>query len=525
MYNNFNRYRAVGRELIILKHEVFHPQIAAPLESKITSSTLNKLDTVLNNRETIQGLNMKKTLEATLGDSLQVDISRGMVSSIDGGWNDNRYSFMMIVDIYDNNVNRKISEEILQGYTSMQDFTIGNIANGASVRIDPMTNLNINRILQINFRYDEYGRATPEFKKADSLLVNHTTNQHNTNMSLVRPIDMTAKYHANSVSANITSDNDMSIEVSTDSNRYNGVVKLSTSDNEVGGRVISKLVESADMSKIKSDYTSQPKNIALYEDMMNDLMEMDINDYKSLNHISLVTSKTRVSSLTIDEATRCFPGLQLKVSDVYSYNDEITKQTNALFNFNGNTDKGMSSIVDNAINRFQKKLIPFLFDRMMSLGYTQMSGRLTNKTVHGNVEVGLSHLRSVTDTVNNNPEIKDKLYRLLLSSLTDPEANVIVSGGLGSDKNRDVEVVFDLSTTSGTLAISINGISDIVRIPAMCDSLFSTMISTDDNANMFSNDVRNVVDGALGLTKPISYGDSVSVGGVNNNNVVTSTIW
>lgn len=507
MSYNYQGQSFRGRTLTILRHNVFSPQVTAPLETSIRNDVLSSVNETIHSD--MNHAVVRDKLNSLLANSLQSDISRGYVADIEGGWNEKRHSFMLVVDVYEGDI--KIAEEILQGYVSLADFTMGNLYSGATVRIDPNAVLNINRAMQITYNVDNYGNYTPHFSKSDSILVDNTSNVQNTARCLNRPSDLVGSYHNTSLRDNLMLGDDsfspIQLETISDSDRYNSSAKLSDIKNEVGGRILSSMIESANNSKTEITYTSVPKDMGLYENMMMSLVERDTSDYYSIRHMNNSRSLSRSVNITVGELEKVFPGLTANITTVESYNDNISKTLNSMFNFNGTDNLGLSGLVNNQINIFQKKLVPFMFERMMSLGFVSMSGTITNKTLDGSINVSITNLNSITNTVNGNSELFRRLTKLLIRNLSDSEARVLISGGTGVGIEREVEIVFDMSITDSVLAININGNHELVRIPSMCDSLFSSIISTNDNSVMLREDIKNVVDNTLGLKKESSYNE------------------
>ena len=502
--------RVVVKELIFLKHRVFQPQLSAPLETRMSNGILNSIQETVD-----QQLNVGDNLKILLANSLEANISKGFVTDIMNGWNTSRYSFLLVTEIYDGMT--LIAEEILQGYTDSDESTIGNLANGATVMLKDDLSMYVNRIMQITYSTDHNGNRSPRFNRADSVLSDPLSRMSDTGKVLNRPFDFSIAYYTDSITNDIYDEVGYSATATSDASRYNGKGKLSASDNEVAGRMMSKIITSAAMSKTANDHTFHASanrggaGLAAYENMSGDLGEGNLSNYHTIKNIGTMLGRIRPTNWTLKELSVLSPNTTYKVSTVESYNDSIGRQMNQAFHFNGIDDKGDTSFSDNQITRFQKKIVPYLFDKMLAHGFILFSGKMSNKTVDGSIYLDPNSLLvNVSSTVNGDANLSMHMRRLFISTITDIETKRILAG---DNNDMAVELVFDLKLEASIIYVNINGYTSTIRIPSMSDSLSSIMISTERDNKILSTEIKQVVDSTLGL------------GISNQNQVLNSSIW
>lgn len=481
-----SNYRIVGKKLLFLKHKVFQPQLSAPLETKMGVGMLEDIHRAIDGNRDI-----KNTLNVLLANSLESNISRGRVAEIAMGWNEEKFSFLMVAEVFDVNSGTLIAEEIFQGYTDRVDTAGGNLNVGGVVSLAPDTHMYINRVMSIGYMYDEHGRSTPRFNRTSTVLAEtaNSGNHYGSDLVLNRPMDMALNYY----NLDLQRSMGQGLEIIADNNRYDRKGKLSATGNDVSGRLMSKMINSANQSRLEDRYSGEGVVNGQYESMLSDLVEDSANDYRTLKALGLHTSRTQVTNFTLGELTRFLPMLSPLVFTVESYNDAITKHTNTAFSFNGDSDMGDSSLVDNQLNRFHKKIVPYMFNLMLSYGFVIFSGRITNKTINGEVFAEHTVLINVSETVNNNPDIRNHVMRLFYGGLTSRETQAILSG----DTEQAVEIVFDLTITDSVMMIDINGYKSKIKIPSMADGTFSSLVTSADNSAILGSDVKGAVDSIL----------------------------
>lgn len=490
--NKKNIYRLKLKQMIFLKLNSFHPQVIAPMETRLTNGVLANVGNIID-----AGLAVESRLNVELCNAIEHKISEGYISKISNGWNNERFTFIMVVEVFDGNT--LIAEEIYQGYSSDAETTMGSIERGGSVSLDPSTILYINKVMNIIYRTDEFGNKRPVIAKPSNVFTNHISpTLHDSGFVLNRPSDLTMKYYANEMSEMSNSQ----LDIRSDLSNYNGTAKLSKLSNESSGSIVTSLIKAADTARRQAAYQFSSENLSNYEGMLDNTPDESINDYYTLRAMGEMTSRISVSNFTIGELKDLFKdSFQPLVATLTSYNDIITRNTNQVFKFNGLNDRGDEVINDNQITRFQKKVIPFIFDKMMSLGYIMFSGVLTNKTPDGRIAIQHSLLRNISSTINNDNRIYNDVMRLLYESLTSEEATRLISGG--KIQQHDVEMIFDLDINNSVVEININGNRSTIRIPSMADSVFSSIISTEADANVLGNELRGVVDSVLKVSDDV----------------------
>lgn len=496
-----NTTRLEVKQLMFLKHSVFHPQLTAPMETTMRYGTLNSVQEAVDSN-----INLAGNLNILLANSLEANISNAKTTNIVHGWNTARYSFLLIMEVYDGF--NLIAEEILQGYTDSDEASIGGLHNGARVTLPDTLTMYVNRIIQITYTRDNHGNLSPRFNKATSVLVDPLANMSDTGMVLNRPFDMAIGFYTQGITAEANGSDEyasLQTSVSSDSSRFNGKGKLSSSDNEVAGRMMSKIVTSAALSKTANDYTFNTANVkggsgvASYENMSGDLNESDLTYYHTIKIMGTALGRMRLTNWKLSELSSIAPGASYNVSTVESYNDLISQKMNTAFRFGGIDDKGDSSFSDNQITRFQKKIVPYLFDKMMSYGYILFSGSMTNKTLDGSIYVSPDCLLlNASNTVNSDKELCVQFQRAFLASITDEETKRVLGG---DDGTLGIELVFDLKMESSIIYVDINGITSTIKIPSMSDGLSSGLISTDRDSKILSTEIKGVVDATLGIAK------------------------
>lgn len=495
-------YKVVAKKLIMLKHKEFKPQIAAAMETKLQQGVLNQIHDTINSNANVKGM-----LNIALANTLDVNLSKGRVANIPNGWRSERFSFILMVEVYAEGILR--SEEIYQGYTDRVESVGGRLEAGGSITIAPDTMMYVNRVMEIIYSQHSDGRLIPSFSKSDSILADNNNlnllgyNSQDSNLKVVRPLDLVHKYHVNA----IENDFDGALTV-TMSDNFDKIGKFSKSDNEVGGRTISKLVTAANRSKLDKAYNFDSGPTSQFENMMSELVENNSSNYKLLYKMGIENSVSQLSRWTVADLSKQFPTLTPMFFTVESYNDIITKQTNQAFNFSGTNDLGDDVLSDNQLTRFQKRIVPYLFDAMLSYGFIQFSGTMTNKTIDGSVAVNHSLLLNVSDTVNSNPEVRAHVMRLLYAKLTDMETRNILS----NEGTQSVELVFDLSLSDSNIFINLNNRTLKVKIPTLCDSASTSLVMDSNSSKDLVTELKTVVDSVLGevtsssvLGSPLSW--------------------
>jgi hypothetical protein len=483
--------RIVPIRLLMLKHREFKPQLTGVLETRFGVGTLNTIQETLDKRANIQNL-----LNIQLANSLDVNLSKGRIANTPNGWREEKFSFLLVVEVYSDNV--LVSEEIYQGYTDKVDTVGGRLEAGSSVTIAPDTMMYVNRVMEISYAVDHMGNRIPSFSKSDSLLAENTNDNllsygnNNDGLLVMRPMDIALEYHNNAVQAE--TENVLNI---SNSNNFNKLGKFSKTDNEVGGRTLTKLINSANRSKLEDVYSFDSSSITQYEHMLSDLVENTATNYKLLRYMGINIGVSQLSRWTVADLHKFFPTLKPEIFTVESYNDAITKSSNALFQLGNTNDLGDDVLVDNQLSRFQKRIVPYLFDCMLSYGFIRFSGRITNKTLDGSIDLAHSLLMNVSNTVNADPKIREHLLRLLYAKLTDYETKSIFS----NDNTQAVEIVFDLSLTDSNLFINLNGHITKVKVPSLCDNTFSSLIMDSENSKHLITELKTVVSTVLKPTE------------------------
>lgn len=491
-------YKINVSKLIMLKHKPFAPQISAALEANIKTGTLDTIHRTLD-----RGVGLKGELNTILANSLDNNISRGRVSQIVNGWNSERFSFLLVVEIL-NMDNTIRAEEIYQGYTDRAEHTLGNLYAGAQVDLDPDTSLHINKVISILYGRDSNGNLVPRFDRASSMLSANDTYDMGEKLTVLRPIDLSTGFLSRDIKAKANLD----IEVINDTPILGGISKFSNVSNEAAGRLLTKLVTSANTSRNMEVYTAVGvESTANYESMINELPEDTFYNNRFLSWMSLRTGRHNISNFTLGELMSNVHNVNPMIATVESYNDSITKMSSAALNFNGDNDNGDSMLVDNQLTRFHKKIIPYLFNAMLSFGFIHFAGRLTNKTFDGSIQVDHTLLLSVSNVVNTNVNIRGHLLNLFYQSLQSLESREVISGG----GVHEVEMVFDLSLTDSIVSVNLNGNIHKIRIPSMADSNFSSLIATRTTSDIITNDLYGVVDNIMNIQKDYSS----SMGGNN----------
>lgn len=495
MFNSMygNDFKIVPVRLLMLKHREFKPQLTGVLETRFGVGTLNTIHDTLDKQVNIQNM-----LNIQLANSLDVNLSKGRIANIPLGWREEKFSFLLVVEVYSSNV--LIAEEIYQGYTDKVETVGGRVEAGARVTIAPDTMMYVNRVMEISYSIDQLGNRIPSFSKSDSLLAENSNDnllgtQGGNGLLIMRPMDIALEYHNNAVQAE--TENILNI---TNSNNFNRLGKFSKTENEVGGRTLTKLINSANRSTIANAYSFDSTAVSQYEHMLSDLVESTASNYKLLRAMGMSTGVSQISRWTVADLHKFFPTLSPEIFTVESYNDAITKNSNSLFQLGNTNDLGDDVYVDNQLSRFQKRIVPYLFDCMLSYGFIRFSGKMTNKTLDNSIHLEHSLLMNVSGTVNSNPQIRDQLLRLLYSKLTDYETKSIFS----NDGTQAVEVVFDLSLTDSNLFINLNGHITKVKVPSLCDNTFSSLVMDSDNSKQLITELKTVVS-AIIEPKPISH--------------------
>lgn len=514
-------YSVRGKKLVLLKHRPFNPQISAALESNVKAGTLDNVHRILDSGRVLRG-----ELNTLLANSIENNISRGRISDIVGGWKTERFSFLLVIEILDLQ-NELIGEEIYQGYTDRADTTMGNLTAGASVKLDPQSIMYINKVLSIKYGRDANNRLVPKFDGSSSLLSSYSNT--NDRLLVLRPMDVSSSFLNKELQKSFSNDN---LDIVNDVPILSDISKFSTTGNDVGGRMLNRLITSANTARNADIYTSiGVETTGNYEEMLNELYEPSYSSYRFLRWLSTRLGRINISNFTIGDLFKYVHGLNPIIHTVESYNDVISKTTAQALNFRDDSDNGDSVLVDNQLTRFHKKIIPYLFTTMLSCGFVHFAGRITNKTIDGSIHVDHSLILSVSDTVNTNPTVRGHLLNLLYTALQNNETREILSGGT----NQEVEMVFDLSLVDSIVSVIINGNEHRIRVPSMADSTFSSLITTKSNSDMITNDLYGVVDGIMNIQKDYgskivttpsnhSYdshtGGRVSYGNIRNNIII-----
>ncbi len=487
MYGNKgNNVTFIPKEFIVLKHREFKPQIAAGLVTKLAVGTLDVVHDIISTNSGAGVLN------TALVNSMDVDLSKGRVASVPNGWNSERFSFLLVVECHVDGY--LVSEEIYQGYSDMVDLAGGRLEHGSTVRINPETMLYINRAIEILYASRSDGSIVPTFSKADSIISDNTSGNSfniNNNLKLLRPVDMAHSYHTDAMVEDTWGD---SLVINTPSN-YNSVAKFSKSDNEVGGRTITKLIKAANRASLDNTYTFDSSPISKFENMLSDLVENNSTNYKFLRAIGLQMTAAQLSRFNLAELGKFFPNLSPKIFTVESYNDILTRSSNSLLQLGNSADAGDMVVADNQLTRFQKRILPYLFDAMLSYGFIQFSGTITNKTIDGSIALNHSLLMNVSNTVNSNPDIRAHVIRLLYSKLTDIETKELMS----NNGTQDVEIIFDLSLTDSNLMINLNNNILRVKVPTLCDSTFTPLVMDSNASKVIMTELKTVVDSVMDI--------------------------
>lgn len=491
-----NNFKLVPVRLLMLKHNQFKPQLTGVLETKLGVNTLNVIQETLSKQANVQNL-----LNIQLANSLDVNLSKGRIANIPLGWREEKFSFLLVVEVYDNNV--LISEEIYQGYTDMVDTLGGRIEAGARVRINPETMMYVNRVMEISYATDHLGNKIPSFSKSDSLLAENTNdnvlgiNGRDNSLLVMRPMDIALEYHNDAIQSE--TENLLTI---SNSNAFNRLGKFSKTDNEVGGRTVTKLINAANRATLENTYSFDCGQVSQYEHMLSDLVENTASNYKLLRAMGINNGVSQISRWTVADLHKFFPTLSPEIFTVESYNDSITRNSNSLFQLGNTNDLGDDVLVDTQLSRFQKRIVPYLFDCMLSYGFIRFSGKITNKTLDGGIHLEHSLLMNVSNTVNTDPRIREQLLRLLYSKLTDFETKSI----LGNDSTQHVEIVFDLSLTDSNLFINLNGHITKVKVPSLCDNTFSSLVMDSANSKELITELKTVVSAVIEPSKPSIVG-------------------
>ena len=273
-------YRIVPKVLVLLQHKGYNPQISAVYESKLRAGSMDAITELVHRPG-----NTFTNVSTALANSLDLNISAGRVIPIINGWSESRFSFILVVECYSGET--LVSEEIYQGYTDHSETAGGNLANGGVVTLDPNMMMYINRVIEIRYLHNGRGEMKPQFHKAVSILADHTNSQNNHHLSIIRPCDLVLDYYTDALSTGLNNDG----IIYTDANAYSKIGKMSSSDNEIGGRVLAKLLHSADANKNAGGYTyNGPTNsttINKYEDIISGLAERGTNDYKMMHSLGL----------------------------------------------------------------------------------------------------------------------------------------------------------------------------------------------------------------------------------------------
>lgn len=471
----------IPKRLLFLKHNPFRPQIAAALTIKSNIGLMDEVNEVLHSNVNVTG-----ELVNRLSNTVDVDISRGRVADVVNGWNESKFSFILLVDVYHDN--NKICEEIFQGYTDRVDTLERSLVGVSSATIDPSTVLYINKYMSISFRQDEMGNNIPRFNTASTILSN---TGNSTDLKIIRPFDIALGLHSRSITRDLDEVTSGSVDLINPSSNFNQMSKFSDTSNSVGGRYLAKIINAASTSKLTQTYGVGNNHTSSHEDMMSSVNEVRANNIHFIKAISRYLTRGSSTRFTLGELESFMPQVATVASafTVESYKDRVTRQSNELFNFGGDNDLGDNTLTDNTITRFQKRIVDYMFDAMMSLGFVSFSGTITNKTLSGDIHLQHSLLSNISETVNQNPAIRQEIMRLLYAKLTSSETKSIMR----NDVDQAVEIVFDLSLYSSSVMININGVSSYIKIPSLCDGTFSSMIADTNNVGIITNEIENVV--------------------------------
>ena len=482
-----NNLRIKLKKLLFLKVTAYHPQVIAPMETRLDNGILESVGRIVD-----QGVAIESKLNVELCNTITHNISKGHISKIVNGWNTERFTFLLVTEIYDGTV--LIAEEMYQGYTSDAEVSGGVIERGGTVGLNPNMTMYVNKVMTISYRTDSFGNRTPVLHRPSNVFVNSVEpSVHRSGLVLNRPSDLIMKYYTDEIS---TIGNG-SMDVRSDTSNYNGLAKLSNTSNETAGTVVTSLVKAADQARRQSQYMfSSADNLSNYEGMLDAQPDDAISNYYTLRAVGDRYSRIGVSHFTVDELGKMFcSDFRPHVATLESHNDLITRNTNQVFNFTNSHDKGYDTTNDNQVTRFQKKVIPFIFDKMLTYGYLAFSGILSNRNKNNTLFIRHSVLTNVSETVNNDTRIYNDMMRMLYESLTSQEAVRLINGGV--IHSQDVEIVFDLSIFNSTVKINVNGNTEIIRIPSLSDSLISSTISTEANSMNLSRDLKAVVENVI----------------------------
>lgn len=479
--------RIVPVKFMLLKHTAFQPQVAAALTVNSGIGMLTEVHDILDGK-----IGVGDELSYRLANAVNVDISHGRVAEVSGAWNESKFSYILLVDVYLNN--EKIREEIYQGYTDRVDTLERSLINVATTTVDPTTMCFINKQMHISFTTNDMGRVIPKFHQPSSVLTDTSYSQANGDLQLVRPFDVSLALHGNSITQDLAGIPEQNIEVVLPASTYGSKSRCSKLSNNVGGKYLSSIIAAAAGSKLNQTYGIGSNRTSAHEDMLASLSEVVPNQMYLLKEFGKYLTRSNPTSFTLKELNGFLPGLETvsRVFTVESFKDRVTKETNSLFNFSDN-EIGDSTLTDNTITRFQKRIVDYLFDSMLTLGFVSFSGTMTNKTMDGGINLQHSYLENISETVNRDEAIRVDVMRLLYSKLCGRETVAILNGGV----DQDVELVFDLSLYSSNVMININGVSTYVKIPSLCDGSFSSMLSGTKEAGILMHDLGQVVDSVL----------------------------
>ena len=157
---------------MLLKHTAFQPQVAAALTVNSGIGMLTEVHDILDGK-----IGVGDELSYRLANAVNVDISHGRVAEVAGAWNESKFSYILLVDVYLNN--EKIREEIYQGYTDRVDTLERSLINVATTTVDPTTMCFINKQMHISFTTNEMGRVIPKFHQPSSVLTDTSYSQSN----------------------------------------------------------------------------------------------------------------------------------------------------------------------------------------------------------------------------------------------------------------------------------------------------------------------------------------------------------
>lgn len=405
---------------------------------------------------------------------VSLENTTGGLISIANGWNEKRLSFVLTVEVIYSSTNKEIY--FINGFTDYYDPILAKSFANVSVRmLDRFMDFNINTITLITETIDSRGTPIIKFKDKITILRKHgqaLDYDSINNDCLIRPIDIMTDIYLG-----VPNGGTYGVEAN-EANRSNSnsVSYLAAILNSIGDSV-----------RINST-TSRAKDINMSrEDTIRDMVT-NSEDGKMMNcpfllHLFRRTGEAKPSRFRIDD-----------LLDMASYLDDVTKVLNVTDEDSNRRNILSSNELDNTLQprlgniltlEFYQIISSLLFDQMLTRASIHISNH-PKFIMAGEVAMCMKS-ESIFHSVFNTPTAIDTLESFLRR---------IILPKITKNDQIYVDIMADINILGvSSIAISVNDEDpEIYRYNSSMDNMFSPFISTENQKNLITDDISNIID-------------------------------